>query len=245
MSQINEKLLDLTFHEDNTIALMTFNVHTITIPLVRAINEKLDELEKTTGPLCLITTSRHKKIYSAGLDFKVFDQHSEDIHNLIAELCRMFARFMELPFPTIAGINGHCLAGGFMFAMSHDLRIMNSELGKLGMTEINLGMTIPLNMMASLQAKMTPISLREVCLFGETLSPQQGFNLGIIDVLEKPESLIKTIFAKAKLLSTLAINREAFKGIKVNLNKKHIEQAEAGVRDYYKDAIIRKRQVSL
>ena len=33
----------------------------------------------------------------------------------------------------------------------------------------------------------------------------------------------KTIFAKAKLLSTLAINREAFKGIKVNLNKKHIE----------------------
>ena len=51
---------------------------------------------------------------------------------------------MRLGFPTIACINGHCLAGGFMFIMAHDLRIINSDPKvKLGMTEINLGMTIP------------------------------------------------------------------------------------------------------
>lgn len=51
---------------------------------------------------------------------------------------------MKLGFPTIACINGHCLAGGFMFIMAHDLRIINSDPKvKLGMTEIKLGMTIP------------------------------------------------------------------------------------------------------
>lgn len=62
---------------------------------------------------------------------------------------------MRLGFPTIACINGHCLAGGFMFAMAHDLRIINSSKKvKLGMTEINLGMTIPEAMIAPLEAKM-------------------------------------------------------------------------------------------
>ena len=245
MNTENQKLLELTFYEDKTIAVLTLHAHTITIPLVRAINDILDELEKTTGPLCLITTSSHKKIYCAGLNFKVFDQHYEDVHNLIAELCRMFARFMELPFPTIAAINGHCLAGGFMFAMSHDLRIMNADLGKLGMTEINLGMTIPQNMMAPLYAKMSPMALREICLFGESLEGKRALEFGIVDKLVSGDKVLSTAMEIGKNLSTLAIHRVGYQGIKVSLYKKHIETAENAPRDIYAKTIIRRRQQNL
>jgi hypothetical protein len=54
-----------------------------------------------------------------------------------------------------------------MLALSHDFIICyNNSLIKMGMTEINLGMTIPIPMMAPLMAKLDPQSLRDICLFG-------------------------------------------------------------------------------
>ena len=90
------------------------------------------------------------------MNFDVFRGHYEDVHNFIREFCRLLARLLRANYPTIACINGHCLAGGFMFAMSHDIRIISSNPKiKLGMTEINLGMTIPPQMNAPLEAKLS------------------------------------------------------------------------------------------
>ena len=134
----NRQLTTLEFVNGKEVALLTLKAHTFSIELIREIVTVLDELEATEGPLCLITNSSHPNIYSAGINFKVFDNHHEDVHNFIGELCRLFGRMLDLPFPSIAAINGHCLAGGFMFAMSHDVRIMAAGEGPLGMTEINL-----------------------------------------------------------------------------------------------------------
>lgn len=52
-------------------------------------------------------------------------------------------------------VNGHALAGGMMLMMSHDYWIIiDDEKIKIGMTEINLGMTIPDGMLAPLDAKL-------------------------------------------------------------------------------------------
>lgn len=148
------------------------------------IHEALDLLEETKGPLALITTSENPKIYSAGLNFPIFDQHHEEVHNNIAEICRLFGRFLRLPFPSIAAINGHALAGGMMLIMSHDIRVcVNNETLKIGMTEINLGITIPDNMVAPLDAKLTPDVMRDVCLFGKTIYPKEALDRKIVDYL--------------------------------------------------------------
>lgn len=238
-------MTELKFIEENTIAILTLKVHTFTIPLVREIHEVLDKLEATTGPLALITTSSNPKIYSAGLNFKVFDQHYEDIHNLLSEFCRLLARFMELPFPVIAAINGHCLAGGMMFAMAQDVRLMNADQGKLGMTEINLGMTIPLNMIAPLQAKLGPKALREINLFGESFDVKQALEWEVVDKVVKGSQLMDEAIETGKKLAVLGCHREAYKGIKVSLYKQWIQQAEALPRDIYARTIIRRRQENL
>lgn len=77
--------------------------------------------------MCLVTTSNHHKIFSAGLNFKIFAQHYEDVHNNLAEIVRLLGRFLKLPFPSIAAINGHALAGGMMLIMSHDLRVCSNN----------------------------------------------------------------------------------------------------------------------
>ncbi len=48
-------------------------------------------------------------------------------------------------------LNGHFLAGGFMLSMAHDIRVcVDNKKLKSGMTEIDIGMTIPLGMLAPL-----------------------------------------------------------------------------------------------
>lgn len=235
------KLLELTFHESNTIALLTFYSLTFTSDLIRETNQILDQLEETKGPMCLITTNAHKKIYSAGFHFNVFKQHSESVHNEIAEGCRMFARFVNLPFPTIAALNGHAIAGGFIFAMSHDVRIMNENIGKLEMSELKLGLPIPSNAIAILQAKLKPQVLREMNLFGCSFTAIEAFHLEIVDKVISSKILLFHAFETAKKLKILAIQREAYQGIKVALYNKAIQNAETARSDVFMQTALKKR----
>jgi enoyl-CoA hydratase/carnithine racemase len=81
------KLLELEKRSDG-IVIMKLKQIIFNVPFVRELNAALDELEKIEGQLALITTSAHKKIYSAGLDFKVFDKHYDDTYGFICEFCR-------------------------------------------------------------------------------------------------------------------------------------------------------------
>ena len=62
-----------------------------------------------------------------------------------------------------------------MLALSHDIILSyDDDSIKLGMTEINLGMTIPMPMLAPLMAKLTPRCLRDICLFGRIINPKEA-----------------------------------------------------------------------
>jgi enoyl-CoA hydratase/carnithine racemase len=88
---------------------------------------------------------------------------------------------MRLGFPTIAAMDGHCHAGGFMFAMAHDYRLFRDSGVTMSMSEINLNIPIPKNMMGPLLAKMNKPALREICLFGTKMDGKQALKYEIVD----------------------------------------------------------------
>ena len=88
---------------------------------------------------------------------------------------------MRLSFPTIAAMDGHCHAGGFMFAMAHDYRFFRDSGVTMSMSEINLGGTIPRNMMGPLLAKMTKPALRQICQLGVKMDGPMAMEYGIVD----------------------------------------------------------------
>ena len=118
---------------------------------------------------------------------------------------------MRLPFPSIAAINGHALAGGMMLAMSHDIRVCSDKEGlKFGMTEINLGITIPDGMVAPLDAKLSPNVMRDVCLFGKTIFSKEALENKIVDYVVPHEELLKISLDIARRLAPLGEKRLAF-----------------------------------
>lgn len=126
-----------------------------------------------------------------------------------------------------------------MFAMSHDLRICKDlEIIKLGMTELNLGMTIPKAMMAPLLAKLGKEALREINLFGTIVHPRRARALGIVDYLVGGELLVEFCESTADRLKVLGENRLAYGGIKRNLYGEFIDMANDGTPDKVAEEII-------
>jgi enoyl-CoA hydratase/carnithine racemase len=64
-------------------------------------------------------------------------------------------RLLCFPVPTIAAINGHAFAGGFMLAFAHDYRIMRTDRGFLCLPEIDLGMGLLPGMNAIIRYRKT------------------------------------------------------------------------------------------
>jgi len=199
---------------------------TFTIPLCRAIHDKLTELEELCpeGPLCLITTSNHPKIYSAGLDFGFFvNEHLDDTHNALHEYNRLNGRMLSLGYPTIAAINGHCYAAGLMFAMAQDFRIQRQDLGQSCLSEINLGINIPPGMNNHIMQKIGDFYHKRLALLGQKFEPKDSLEAKIVDKLVPSDKLQEEALKMAREVREKGRHRKAYKAIKEVVYEKVIE----------------------
>jgi enoyl-CoA hydratase/carnithine racemase len=71
-------------------------------------------------------------------------------------------------------INGHAFAGGLLFALAHDFRIMtDNPKPKLCLSEINLGLSLPPSYAVLVQATLPPQTARTMSL-GAMFTSEQG-----------------------------------------------------------------------
>jgi enoyl-CoA hydratase len=106
---------------------------------VAEIHGALDQIESRDDVRVLIVTGAGEKVFVAGADVRtLLARTSRDV--LAAGNNRLFARLENVPFPTIAAINGFALGGGLEFALACDIRIA-SDNAKLGLPETSLGIS--------------------------------------------------------------------------------------------------------
>ena len=77
-------------------------------------------MEANQGPTALVTVSL-SKLFSGGLDLKyVSNLGLQDCRYFVMEFIGLLGRVATLPFPTFSLVRGGAVAGGCMFAFSHD-----------------------------------------------------------------------------------------------------------------------------
>ncbi|KAG8998148.1 hypothetical protein FRB93_013830 [Tulasnella sp. JGI-2019a] len=111
----------------------------------------------------------------------------EELVNVPGMLPEIFVplaiRLLSFPIPTIAAMNGHAFAGGYLLAMSCDYRVMTSGKAWASMNEIKFGAPFPHGIGALFGEKIRdPRILRETGL-GHRFTPQELLQAGIVDVL--------------------------------------------------------------
>ncbi|HUA44452.1 MAG TPA: enoyl-CoA hydratase-related protein [Solirubrobacteraceae bacterium] len=157
-------------------------------------DELLDELtaafleaREDPGVHCVVLTSTHERIFSAGANLGGFaaDVPLAHKHFGTERFPRLFRTIGELGKPTICAANGHVLAGALGIALACDL-ILARDGARFGTPEINVGV-FPFMIMALIYRNVPRKKTNELLLLGEQISAAEAERIGIVNKVFAPE----------------------------------------------------------
>ena len=175
----------------------------------------LDQIEATEGPGVMVTIGTGSRHFSTGFDLPYWTQDVKNMKDSILRFSEVMARLLEFPMPTLAVFNGTAYAGGYIWGLCHDSRIMHESLGTICLSELKIGLPLPMPYMLVCKAKLTPIVCSKVC-YGIVVAKQEALQDGLIDDTYTPETLQAKITAFAKRFAPMGAAREAIMTNKQN-----------------------------
>jgi enoyl-CoA hydratase len=138
------------------------------------------------------------KCFSAGVDLRaIIDGGSEYTDRFVTALSEAFLAVFDHPAPVVAAINGHAIAGGCVFAMCADLRLMSS--GTIGLTELAVGVPFPVAALEICRFSMGSSATR-AALQANTIDVDTALARGWIDEFVPDTDLLPRAIAEAQQL---------------------------------------------
>lgn len=163
------------------------------------------------------------RIFSAGVDLKRLGTEGADyIRRFLPALHRLYETVFFHPKPVVAAINGHAIAGGCVLACCADRRIMARESGRIGVTEILVGVPFPALAFEIVRFAAPSRYLAEFTLSGATYPTDEALQRGWIDALAEPDALMEDALAVARELSLLS--PAAFRQTKMQIRQAAAER---------------------
>ena len=134
-----------------------------------------------------VLTSTHETTFSAGGSLSGFaaDQPLVLKHWATTKFPELFAVIGGLGKPSIAAVNGHCLAGALGLALACDL-IVAKETATFGTPEINVGV-FPFMIMALIYRNVGRKKTNELLLLGERIDAREAERIGIVNKVVAPD----------------------------------------------------------
>jgi len=162
------------------------------------LERRLEQLH-LVAPKCtgLLVSSGKPKIFIAGADIKYIAKTADFTRDQVIGFCerglRLYQGYAELPFPTIALIQGACLGGGFEFAMALDWRIAaDAPASLVGLPEVHLGLvpgwaaTVRVPRLSSVETAMRRIG------GGTNFSATEALRIGLVDQMVSADQLLNS-----------------------------------------------------
>lgn len=130
---------------------------------------------------CVVLTSSHAKVFSAGGNLDGFAADVPLVHKHFGteRFVRLFRLIGELGKPTICAANGHVLAGSLGIALACDLIVAKDTAG-FGTPEINVGV-FPFMIMALIFRNVSRKKTNEMLLLGERMTAAEALEAGIVN----------------------------------------------------------------
>jgi enoyl-CoA hydratase len=188
------------------IAVMTLShgkVNALDIEFCEAIAARFNDL-RTSDARAVVLTGQGK-IFSAGVDLIRLSKGGADyIRKFLPALHKLYDAVFFHPKPVVAAINGHAIAGGAVLACCADRRIMARESGRIGVTELLVGVPFPALAFEIVRFAVPPRYLPEFTLSGATYDTDAALQRGWIDEVAEPAELIEDSIAVARELAMLS-----------------------------------------
>ena len=150
------------------------------IELCRALTARLGELGDSDARALILTGEG--EMFSAGVDLpRLAAGGAPYVEEFLPALSDAFMALFSFPRPVVAALNGHAIAGGAVLAAACDRRVMNVERGRIGVTELLVGVPFPIGALEILRCAYGTARLRELALLGRTFPAEEALALGLVD----------------------------------------------------------------
>ena len=185
------------------IAVLTINRPEARNSLGRDVREGLfvgwDRFERDPALRVAILTATGDKAFCAGGNLKEMSEMQ-----LVVPPRDMFpvpGDNIELTKPTIAAVNGVAYAGGWLLAQACDLCVA-STTARFAITEAKVGRGSP---WAAPLIHMIPQRIfMEIVLTGDPITAQRAYEVGLVNRLAEPESLMEEALKLARTINANA-----------------------------------------
>src|SRR5262245_44405415 len=193
-------MIELT--QRGRVALMTMRhgkANALDIALCRDIVRRFAE---ASASAVVLTGQGH--IFSAGVDLiQAAEGGAEYLREFLPVLSQAFAAVFFHPAPVVAAINGHAIAGGCVLAGAADRRLMAAQAGRIGVTELLVGVPFPSVAFEIMRAATAPHRFAEVMFGAAAHAPDDAQVLGLVDEIVD-SGLIDRAVAAAEQLAALS-----------------------------------------
>jgi enoyl-CoA hydratase/carnithine racemase len=193
------------------IAVITLNrpeaLNAIDRDMTRALRAAIRDIETDDGIDVMLVTGAASKAFCVGVDLKerqvLSDAEAEAYR--AGELFPMYEEFDHKTKPSIALVDGHCLAGGFELALTCDL-ILATPRSTFGLPETRWGLIPAAGGCRKLPKLIGAARAKEIILTARSFDAETALRFGVInrivpakDLRTAGEDLARAIMANKQV----------------------------------------------
>lgn len=143
-------------------------------------------------------------MFSGGLDVpELLNLGRDEIKAFWRSFYDMLHAAAASEVPIAAAITGHCPAAGAVLSVFCDHRVMADGPFKIGMNEVQVGLSVPPALQYAMKRLVGPRQGDELLIRGALVSPAEALGLGLVDQVVGPEDVVSTAVAWAERLMLL------------------------------------------
>jgi enoyl-CoA hydratase len=191
---------------ENGVAVVTVKhgkANAIDIELCEELAACFEQLRSSAARAVVVTGQG--RMFSAGVDLLRLSAGGADyVRKLLPALHRSFEAVFFHPKPVVAAINGHAIAGGCVLACCADRRIMARAGGRIGVTELLVGVPFPALAFEAVRFAVPARYVAEFMFGGATYETEDALQRGWIDEVVEADALMTRAIATAQKLGQLS-----------------------------------------
>jgi enoyl-CoA hydratase/carnithine racemase len=173
---------DLTYRVKDHVATVTINRedrrNSISPAAVTLFHEALDQALADADVRVVCVTGAGEKAFCSGADLGGGMGADEESRRVFDSYARLISRLATFAKPTVARVNGHCLAGGTGFMLACDIAVAK-ETARFGTPEVNVGL-FPMMIGALIFRNVPRKRAMEMIMLGERLTAPQALDMGLV-----------------------------------------------------------------
>jgi enoyl-CoA hydratase len=186
-----------------TVTIRYGKANALDIALCEGLAKCFEDLRASDARAVVVTGQG--RIFSAGVDLLQVTAGGVDyVRKFLPTLHRLYDAVFFHPRPVVAAINGHAIAGGCVLACCADRRIMARGGGRIGVTELLVGVPFPALAFEIMRFAVPRRHLPEFTFGGATYDVEAALAHGWVDEVAEADALPQRAVAAAQSLARLS-----------------------------------------